>query len=269
MSDNFISFEDVSLRFRVHGARTHSIKESVVNFLTRRRYGDPPVEVVALRRVNLHIADGQRLGIVGDNGAGKSTMLKVISRIYPPTSGRVRRRGFLVPLLEIGIGFNGELSGLENIFLVGAIMGFSHRAMRRRVAPILDFAELHEFASTPVKYYSSGMAQRLAFSIATQVDPEILLLDEVFSVGDIHWIDKARARMQALIDRSSILVLVSHQLDLIEKYCNRAIWLHQGSIMADGKPSEVITAYRRGAVPAPAAPQTAAVESAAPVAARR
>jgi len=266
MSDNFITLEDVTLRFRLHTTRTHSIKETAVNFMLRRRYGAPPVEVVALRNVSLHVRDGERLGIVGDNGAGKSSMLKVISRIYPPTSGAVRHKGFLVPLLEVGIGFNPELSGVENLFLTGAIMGLSRRQMAPQVDAILDFAELQEFANTPVKYYSSGMGQRLAFSVATQIDPEILLLDEIFSVGDIHWVEKARQRMQALIDRSRILVLVSHQMDLIEQYCNRAIWLRGGELVMEGAPKAVVAAYRdSAAAPPPAETVPQASPAAAPV----
>jgi ABC-type polysaccharide/polyol phosphate transport system ATPase subunit len=253
MSDNFIELDDVTLRFRVYSTRGRSIKEAVVNALTRRSYGKPSAEVTALRNITLRIDHGQRVGIVGDNGAGKSSLLKVIARIYPPTSGRVKRQGFLVPLLEVGIGFNGELSGLENIYLTGAIMGFSRREMARKVGPILEFSELAEFANTPVKYYSSGMHSRLAFSVATEIDPEILLLDEVFSVGDIHWVEKARARMKALIDRSRILVLVSHQMDLVEQYCNRCLWIRGGSIEMDAEPAAVVAAYRDSAAAATAA----------------
>lgn len=265
MSHNFITLEDVGLRFRMQATRNRSIKEATVDLLLRRHYGRPAVEVAALKHIHLHVADGERLGIVGDNGAGKSSLLKVMARIYPPTSGRIVRRGFLVPLLEIGIGFNAELSGMENIFLVGAIMGFGRDKMAPRVAGILDFAELHEFAATPVKYYSSGMAQRLAFSIATQIDPEILLLDEIFSVGDIHWVQKAQQRMQGLIDRARIMVLVSHQMELVERYCNRAIWMQAGQIVMDGPPAEVIAAYRNGQLP-PQAPAPGKVESSISVA---
>ena len=147
-------------------------------------------------------------------------------------------------MLEVGIGFNYELSGLENIFLTGAIMGLSRGQMAQRIQPIFDFSELGEFADTPIKYYSSGMAQRLAFTIATEIDPEILLLDEIFSVGDIHWMEKAKRRMQALIDRTGILVLVTHQMELIEEYCNRAIWMQAGEVVMDGEPREVVEAYR-------------------------
>lgn len=247
MADNFITLEDVSLRFRLYSTGARSIKESIINTLLRRKYGKPATEVTAVRHVSLHIPHGRRLGIIGDNGAGKSSLLKVVSRIYPPTSGRVRRRGFLVPLLDVGIGFNHELSGLENIFLTGAIMGFSRGRMARRITPILDFAELHDFADTPVKYYSSGMAQRLAFSIATEIDPEILLLDEIFSVGDIHWLEKAQHRMKALIDRTSILVLVSHQMNLIERYCDEVVWMQSGRIVRQGPPAEIVAAYRSAA----------------------
>jgi len=249
MAENHITIEDVTLRFRLYSARSRSIKEAVLNTILRRRYGQPPVEITAVDGVSLRIPHGRRLGIIGDNGAGKSSLLKLIARIYPPTSGRVFHQGFLVPLLEVGIGFNTELSGVENIYLVGAIMGFSRRLMSRRVGPILEFAELHDFADTPIKYYSSGMVQRLAFTIATEIDPEILLLDEVFSVGDIHWVAKAQRRMQRLIDRSSILVLVSHQMDLIERYCDSVVWMQSGRVVRQGPPAEIIAEYRAAGSP--------------------
>lgn len=249
MAENYITLKNVSLRFKLYSTQHRSIKETFVNVLLRRNYGRPTREVTAVRDVSLHIPHGRRLGIVGDNGAGKSSLLKVMSRIYPPTSGTILRHGFLVPLLEVGIGFNPELSGLENIFLTGAIMGFSRRQMAGRVDPILEFSELREFADTPIKYYSSGMAQRLAFSIATEIDPEILLLDEIFSVGDIHWVQKAKQRMQSLIDRSSILVLVSHQMELIQKYCDWSIWMRAGQIVQEGPPAEIIPAYQASESP--------------------
>jgi ABC-type polysaccharide/polyol phosphate transport system ATPase subunit len=244
MNDCHIHVDHAGLRFRVYSTRHRSIKETVLNFVLRRTYGRPTTIVTAVDDVTLTVNSGERLGIVGDNGAGKSSLLKLIARIYPPTAGRVSSSGFLVPLLEVGIGFNGELSGLENIFLTGAIMGFSRSKMQAKIPAILDFSEMHDFIDTPVKYYSSGMAQRLAFSVATEIEPEILLLDEVFSVGDIHWIKKAERRMQTLISRSAILVLVSHQMDLIERYCNRAVWMRSGNIALDGPPAEVIAAYR-------------------------
>lgn len=244
MSEQHIHLDDVNLTFRVHSARTYSIKETVVNYILRRQYAKPVRIVPAVRNVTLDIPHGQRLGIIGDNGSGKSTLLKIMSRIYPPTSGSVKISGFLVPLLEVGIGFNAELSGMENIFLTGAIMGINRREMAKKVDPIFDFCELREFADTPLKYYSSGMAQRLAFAVATEVDPEILLLDEIFNAGDIHWMERAQKRMQALIDRTRILVFVSHQMDLVERYCNRAIWMQKGEIVMDGEPAKLVAAYR-------------------------
>ncbi len=252
MSDQFIKLEDICLTFRVHTARTYSIKETFVNYIARRRYARPPMRVEAIRHVSLDIPHGQRLGIIGVNGSGKSSLLKIISRIYPPTSGRVRVNGFLVPLLEVGIGFNPELSGVENIFLTGAIMGINRRNMAKKVDAIFDFCELRDFADTPIKYYSSGMSQRLAFSVATEVDPEILLLDEIFSAGDIHWMDRAQRRMRELVDRARILVLVSHQMDLIEQYCNRVVWMQKGEIVMDGEPSTLVAAYRSTAAAPPA-----------------
>ena len=247
MSEHHIHLDDVSLTFRIHSARTYSIKETIVNYIARRKYARPVTIVQAIQNLTLHVPHGQRLGIIGDNGSGKSSMLKVMSRIYPPSSGRVSVHGFLVPLLEVGIGFNPELSGLENIFLTGAIMGIKRRVMEKKVDAIFDFCELRDFADTPLKYYSSGMAQRLAFSVATEVDPEILLLDEIFSAGDIHWMERAQKRMQALIDRTRIMVLVSHQMELIERYCDRAIWMRKGEIAMDGKPADLVTAYRNTA----------------------
>ena len=249
----FIRLQQAELTFRMHNQPGRSIKETALNLILRRRYARPAQLVHAIRGVDLHVQTGQRLGIVGDNGSGKSSLLKLISRIYPPTAGTVQTHGFLVPLLEVGIGFNAELSAIENIFLTGAIMGLSRKKIAPRTDRILDFAELDGFKNTPVKYLSSGMQQRLAFSVATDIDPQILLLDEVFSVGDIHWIEKARQRMKDLIDRTSILLLVSHQLELIEAYCNRAIWLRNGMIHADGPPAEVVAAYREQPATPPSA----------------
>ncbi|HPF37682.1 MAG TPA: ABC transporter ATP-binding protein [Phycisphaerae bacterium] len=251
MGDKHIHLDDISLTFRVHSARTYSIKETIVNYIARRKYTKPVTIVQAIQHLTLHVPNGQRLGIIGDNGSGKSSLLKVMSRIYPPTSGRVDVNGFLVPLLEVGIGFNPELSGVENIFLTGAIMGLNRRVMATKVDAIFDFCELRDFADTPLKYYSSGMAQRLAFAVATEVDPEILLLDEIFSAGDIHWMERAQRRMKALIDRTRILVLVSHQMELIERYCDRAIWMRKGEIVMDGSPSDLVAAYRATAEQAP------------------
>lgn len=257
MPDLHVTLEDVSMRFRLYTTGGRSIKETVVNFLARRNYGPTHANIDALADINLHVAEGERVGVVGDNGAGKSTLFRVIARIYRPSTGVVRHHGFLVPLLEVGIGFNPELSGHENVFMTGAIMGLGRRQMARKVGAIFDFAELHDFRDTPLKYYSTGMTQRLAFTVATEIDPEILLLDEVFSTGDVHWLKKAEQRMRGLIDRARIFMLVSHNMEQVDKYCNRVLWLQKGRVVADGPPSDVLPRYVASAEPA-------AVDEAAP-----
>lgn len=243
MPERHVTLEDVTMRFRLYSTRGRSLKETFINAVLRRRYTETPAEVTAVRNVSLRVKEGERVGVVGDNGAGKSTLFKVIAKIYRPTGGRVSHYGFLVPLLEIGIGFNPELSGEENIYLTGAIMGIGRKQMAAKVEPILDFSELRDFRNTPVKYYSTGMGQRLAFTVATEIDPEILLLDEVFSTGDVHWLKKAEQRMQSLIDRARIFMLVSHSMEQIQKYCNRVVWMQHGAIVADGPPAEVLPRY--------------------------
>lgn len=243
MPTHHVTLDDVSMRFRLYTTGGRSIKETVVNFLARRDYGPTHADIAALADINLHVGEGERVGVIGDNGAGKSTLFKVIARIYPPSSGTVSHLGFLVPLLEVGIGFNPELSGHENVFMTGAIMGLGRRQMARKVDAIFDFAELHDFRDTPLKYYSTGMTQRLAFTVATEIEPEILLLDEVFSTGDVHWLKKAQQRMQGLIDRARIFMLVSHDMEQVKRYCERVIWLQQGRIVADGSPDEVVPEY--------------------------
>lgn len=243
MPEHHITLENVDMRFRLYTTGGRSLKETFVNFVMRRKYGPTFANINALDGVSLHVGEGERVGVVGDNGAGKSTLFKVIARIYPPTTGSVSHHGFLVPLLEVGIGFNPELSGHENVFMTGAIMGLGRRAMAEKVEAIFDFAELHDFRDTPLKYYSTGMVQRLAFTVATQIDPEILLLDEVFSTGDVHWLQKAEQRMKDLIERARIFMLVSHNMEQVQRYCERVIWMRKGKIVADGPPDEVLPDY--------------------------
>lgn len=237
-----IRLQDVSLRFRRYGDYRPTLKQSVLNRIFRRNYKSVS-DFLLYDQLNLTVLRGDRLGIVGHNGAGKSTLLKMISGIYRPSTGRVHVRGKVAPLIELGAGFNPELSGVENVFLNGAVLGFSPEQMAAKLDSIFEFSGLKEFANTPVKYYSSGMVLRLGFSIATDIDPEILLIDEIFAAGDREFTAKARARMLGLLECSHIVVLVSHSIPLIRELCNRVIWLDHGKVLKDGPANEVCDAY--------------------------
>lgn len=237
-----IDVQSVSLRFRRFSGGHGSFKQTILNSLLRRRYSKK-LEFWIFRDLKLKVDHGQRLGIVGPNGAGKTTLVKLISGIYRPNSGQVRVVGRIAPLTDLGVGFNPELSGVENIFLYGAVCGQSRKSVARRVDSIIEFAGIPEFAQTPVKYYSAGMFLRLAFSAATSVEPEILLVDEVFAGGDAAFVQKATLRMNELLAASKIVVMVSHDLGMIKGFCNRVIWMDHGRIMADGDPTSVCDAY--------------------------
>ena len=201
----------------------------------------------ALRDVALTIRAGERVGLIGRNGAGKSTLLRVIAGVIAPQSGRVTlAEGVsLSPLIELGIGFHPELSGRENCYLGGALIGHAPRAMDRLIDQIVAFAELEEFIDQPVKTYSSGMFARLAFALATSVRPDVLLVDEVLSVGDQFFATKSIARMQKLMAAGSTVVLVSHNLDLLVTQCRRLVWLDHGRVVGDGPSADVAAAYRQ------------------------
>lgn len=237
-----ISIKELTLNFRLYHDKGQSLKEYFSGLL-RRRGNSKYSEFCALKNLNLEIVHGDRVGIVGHNGAGKSTLLKAICGIYHPTHGTVEVNGRIAPLLEIGAGFNIELSGRENIYLNGAILGYSTAMLKKIESEVVEFTGLADFIDTPVKYYSTGMYMRLAFAIATAVHPDILILDELFAGGDAEFIDKALARMHEFIDKSSIMVFVSHQPELLRRLCNRVIWIDHGSIVADGEPDVVINNY--------------------------
>lgn len=238
-----IQIENASLKFRIYKDPTPTLKESVVNRIMRREKVAPPIEFYALKNINLCLNGGDRVGIIGLNGAGKSTLLKMIVGIYPPASGRVEVRGRVTPMIEIGTGFNVELSGRENIYLNGAILGYSPAEMRRREKDIIEFSELADFIDLPVKYYSSGMYGRLAFSIATMTDPEVLLVDEIFSAGDARFVAKGSQRMKELFSNSQIVMFVSHQLEQVRNLCNRVVILNKGEIINQGETGEMIDYY--------------------------
>lgn len=240
-----IQLEKVSIKFRIYRDPLPSLKDWATNRIFGHTDRDTYTEFFALNQINLNIESGTRLGILGLNGAGKSTLLKTIAGIYYPHQGRVVVHGKLTPLMELGAGFDANQTGRENIYLNGAMLGFSPAEMKKRELAIAEFSELKEFLDMPVKYYSSGMYSRLAFSIATMTDPQILLIDEVFATGDAHFVEKSSRRILDLVERSKVVLIVSHNTDQIQKLCNRVIVLHKGKIVNDGKPSEMIGFYMR------------------------
>jgi ABC-type polysaccharide/polyol phosphate transport system ATPase subunit len=237
-----IELENLSLVFRIRQKRRIPFKDFLVHQMFRKS-ANPYMEVRALSNINLSISEGDRLGIVGHNGAGKSTMLKMLAGIYPPTSGRRRVHGEISSLFELSLGFEPEATGWENIAYRGYLQGETPKTLKGKLKEIADFSELGDFLSSPVRHYSSGMLVRLAFSVATAIDPQILLVDEVLSAGDLAFQKKARRRMEQMIERAHLIVMVSHDLEALAKFCNRAIWLDHGQIRMQGPTDEVIAAY--------------------------
>lgn len=235
-----IDVQDVMMTYRLTKNRVVSIKEYVVSLLSHKLQYE---EFHALGGVSLQVERGQVVGLIGRNGAGKSTLLKVISGILRPTKGTVSVRGSVVPMLELGSGFDPELSGRENIFLNGAILGYDKAFLESKYQEILAFSELQEFIEQPIRTYSSGMMMRLAFSIATVVEPEILIVDEILAVGDADFQEKSYRRMLELMSGGTTVLLVSHNLDQIRSLCDRVIWLDHGRVKMAGATEEVCDAY--------------------------
>jgi len=238
-----ISIHDVSLRFRAYRNPSPALKEIILDKLLKRNQEQGPIDFYALKNVCLSFNGGDRVGIIGNNGAGKSTLLKTIVGIYPPQEGIMHVRGRVTPLIEVGTGFDMELTGRQNIYLNGALLAYSRAEMRQREQSIIEFSELSEFIDMPVKYYSSGMYGRLAFSIATMIEPEILLVDEIFSTGDAHFVSKATDRMMRLFDHSQIVLMVSHSMGQILKMCNKAIVMDKGEVVKQGDPEAMVCFY--------------------------
>lgn len=239
-----IELNNVTLSYQVFHDKSSSLKEAIINLLHQRKYSNKGTsEFNALDHVNLTIKDGERLGIIGRNGAGKSTILKVLSGILQPSAGKCYVDGKVQPLIEIAAGFNPEFSGRENIYLNGYMLGFNTEQIKEKEKEIISFSELEDFIDVPVKYYSSGMSVRLAFTIATSIDPEILLFDEMLSAGDAAFIEKAKHRMTDLINRARQVVVVSHDLNFIKSFTTRAIVLEHGKIVFDGPPEKAVKFY--------------------------
>jgi len=237
-----IGLRQVSVRYRVPTEPVSTLKEHAIRLLQGRRAEYR--EFLALDEIDLDVQRGEALGIIGRNGAGKSTLLKVISRILRPTAGQVWVRGAIAPLIELGAGFHPELTGRENIFLNGAMLGFSQADMEGRLEGIVEFAELRDFIDAPLRTYSSGMMARLGFAIASDVDPDILIIDEVLAVGDEAFQQKCLTRMQSFRARGTTILFVSHALESVQRLCDRAVWLEHGQIRHSGGVGETASAYQ-------------------------
>ena len=235
-----VSLNDVSVEYRRATTKTRSIKQASVDLLKGKRKFQT---FKALDGVTFEINSGEILAIIGRNGSGKSTLLKVISRVIPPTKGRIVVRGHVEPMIELGVGFNPELSGRENIMLNAAIHGRNPKLVKERIEDLISWAGLEEVVDLPLRTYSSGMVARLGFAVATDINPDIVLVDEVLAVGDIEFMEKSRARMEKIMSEGSTVVLVSHDLETVRSLATRAIWIEHGKIKAEGDPNSVIDSY--------------------------
>ena len=237
---NVIDVKDVSMRFIMEQERTNTLKEYFVKLVRRKlRFSG----FTALDGVSFSVQPGEAVALIGRNGSGKSTMLKIIAGVMDPTKGSVTVNGSIAPLIELGAGFDLDLTGRENVFLNGALLGYNHRYMANIYDQIVDFAELEQFIDVPVRSYSSGMIARLGFSIATHVQADILVVDEVLAVGDYTFQQKCYKRMEEMLSKGKTLMFVSHELDQVERLCKRAVWIDHGKLRGDGPVSEVCADY--------------------------
>jgi ABC-type polysaccharide/polyol phosphate transport system ATPase subunit len=241
-----IVLDEIGLTFRVRQRTRLTLKEFLVGQMFRQSI-NPILKVHALSGVNLTVERGDRLGVIGHNGAGKSTLLKTLAGVYQPTHGKIMVDGRVSSLFDLALGFEFDATGWENIAYRSYLQGETPRTVRGKRQAIADFSELGDFLNTPVRYYSAGMLVRLAFAIATSIDPEVLLIDEVLSVGDLAFQAKARARMNEMVNRAHLMVMVTHDLDSVPKVCNRAVWLDHGHMMKEARTDEVIAAYKSSA----------------------
>lgn len=242
MNKPMIEASHITMRFRMNSDKILSLKEFVTTALRGKLHYQ---DFTALEDVSFSVNKGETLGLIGRNGAGKSTMLKIISGILKPTEGSVQCHGNVVPMLELGSGFDFDLTGKENIFLNGAILGYSEDFLKEKYQEILDFSELEKFIHVPIRNYSSGMLARLAFSIATMVHPDILIVDEILSVGDAQFQEKSKARMLELMGGGTTVLFVSHSVQQIREMCSRVLWLEQGGVRMLGDAKEVCDTYGR------------------------
>lgn len=240
LGETVIRINNVGMEFNLSQEKVDNIKEYFIKFIKRDLLFQ---EFWALRNISFEVKKGDRVGILGLNGAGKSTLLKIVSGVMKPTEGSIEIKGKIAPLLELGAGFDYNYTGRENVFLNGAILGYPKKFLEEKYDKIVDFAEIEEFMDVPLKNYSSGMQARLGFSIATMVEPEILILDEVLSVGDAKFQEKSEERIMSLFDKGITVLFVSHAVEKVLKICNKAIWLEKGELIMQGDAKEVCTKY--------------------------
>ncbi len=244
MANTALRVEGLGKHYRLGGLQTYqTLRDSVVNLLRRRREQKKKPDFWALRDVSFELKEGEVLGIVGRNGAGKSTLLKLLSHITTPDTGRIEVHGRVGSLLEVGTGFHPELTGRENIFMNGILLGMKRREVERKFDEIVAFSGVEEFLDTPVKRYSSGMRVRLGFAVAAHLEPEILVVDEVLAVGDAEFQRKCLGRMNAVASEGRTVLFVSHQMEAVQSLCSRAIWLENGQMRQDGLADQVVSAY--------------------------
>lgn len=240
--DTIIELKDVTMKFRMTTQKVDSIKEYAIRKFKRQlQY----VDFLALDGISFDVKKGEVVGLIGLNGSGKSTTLKLVSGILKPTSGSVTVKGNISPLIELGAGFDYDLTARENVYLNGSVLGFSHAEMDSKMEEIIEFSELHDFMDTAIKNFSSGMIARLAFSIATNIKPEILIVDEILGVGDFLFQQKCEARINDMMSGGTTVLIVSHFTDQIERLCDRAVWLEKGKIKMIGEAREVCAEYKK------------------------
>lgn len=242
MSDYIIEVEDVSMKFNLAKEKVDNLKEYIIKVLKHQISYD---EFWALKNISFNIERGDSVGLVGFNGSGKSTLLKTIAGVLKPTKGDVRVHGNIAPLIELGAGFDMDLTARENVFLNGAILGYSRKEMEDYYEDIVEFSELRSFMDVPVKNFSSGMLARLAFAIATIGTPDILIVDEVLAVGDYKFQEKCMKRIQSMIDNKATILFVSHSIDQVEALCKTVVWINKGELKMIGDCATVCEAYRQ------------------------
>ncbi len=247
MQQPILALDSVSVSFPVYQGGSRSLKKSLLSRSSAGRIArdaNDRITIDALRDISISLDRGDRLALIGTNGAGKTTLLRVMAGIYEPVAGTIAVHGRISPMFDIGLGIDSDLSGYDNIRMRGLLLGLSSQAVEKMLPDIAEFTELGDYLDVPVRTYSSGMTLRLTFAVATCFDPEILLMDEWILAGDEHFMTKARARIDSFVQKASVLVLASHNLDVCRKWCNKGLWLQQGQVRAFGDINDVVESYQ-------------------------